>query len=284
MARTVNISRGPALASAVATAVVGVVLVAAPASRAQSAAQIATGVPVAAKAANDTIVTDVDQPALALVGGLVPDRASAHPFGAPQQIVVGGEGDHGLRVRWIVGGTDDLTLLGISLGVLPKDRVLLDGGVSYDASDAESLAGAPEFARYLTERIRVTQDGRPCQGEAVVADDLAADGAEVLFTCPEPVSTVTVTSRMLTDLHEAYRTLARGPDGQKAVYDATHDSADWTVSAGADTGFRPESSRSSTVAASSAGTARQLSVVGGSVLLVVVAAGVFWSRRRARKV
>ncbi|MEU5939664.1 hypothetical protein ABZ807_10785 [Micromonospora sp. NPDC047548] len=212
------------------------------------------------------------------MGGLVPDSASAHPFGAPQQVVVVGEGDHDVRVRWLVGGTDDLTLLGIALGVLPKDRVMLDGAVIYKASDAEAMAGAPEFAEYLTERITVTQVGRPCKGEVSVPDDLVADGAEVLFTCPEPVSTVTVTSRMLTDLHEAYRTLARGPDGQKAVYDATHESADWTIS---DAGSRPVSTR--TVAAVSSGSsALQLSVVGG-VLLAVVAAGAFWYRRRERK-
>ncbi|MFG3701391.1 hypothetical protein ACGF5C_26290 [Micromonospora sp. NPDC047620] len=219
--------------------------------------------------------------ALVLMGVLVPDAASAHPFGAPQQIKVAGEGDHGVRVRWLVGGTDDLTLLGIALGVLPQDRVMLDGAVSYEASDAEAIAEAPEFTRYLTERITVTQDGRPCEGEASVADDLTAGGAEVLFTCPEPVSTVTVTSRMLTDLHEAYRTLARGPEGQKAVYDATHESADWTISAGTGTGSRPGSTR--TLAAVSSGrNALQLSIVGGA-LLAAVAAGIFWHRRRGRK-
>ncbi|MFU8851528.1 hypothetical protein ACNAW0_11175 [Micromonospora sp. SL1-18] len=215
------------------------------------------------------------------MAGLVPDPASAHPFGAPQQIEITGKGDHGVRVRWLVGGTDDLTLLGISLGVLPKDRVMLDGAVAYEASDGAAMAGAPEFAKYLTERIAVTQDGQPCAGEVSVADDLAAHGAEVLFTCPGPVSTVAVASRMLTDLHEAYRTLARGPQGQKAVYDAAHESVDWTVTAGPDSGSRPASSQ--VAAAVPAGrSALQLSVVGG-VLLAAVAAGFFWHRRRGRK-
>jgi MYXO-CTERM domain-containing protein len=144
-----------------------------------------------------------------------------------------------------------------------------------------ALAEAPAFADYLTDRITVKQDGRACRGEARVADDLVTGGAEVLFTCPGPVSTVTVTSRMLTDLHEAYRTLARGPRGQKAVYDATHESADWTISDDTGTDSRPASTR--TVAATPASSsARQLSVVGG-VLLAVVAAGAFWHRRRRRK-
>ncbi|MFU8870398.1 hypothetical protein [Micromonospora sp. SL4-19] len=215
------------------------------------------------------------------MGVLVPGSASAHPFGAPQQIQVAGEGDHGVRVRWLVGGTDDLTLLGISLGVLPKDRVMLDGAVTYEAADAAAMAEAPEFARYLTERITVTQDGQPCAGEVSVADDLAAHGADLLFTCPGPVSTVAVTSRMLTDLHEAYRTLARGPRGQKAVYDAAHESVDWTITGGPDTGSRSVSTPVA-AAVSSGRSALQLSVVGGA-LLAAVAAGILWHRRRGRK-
>ena len=221
--------------------------------------------------------------AVVFMVGLVPDSASAHPFGAPQQIEIAGKGDHAVRVRWLVGGKDDLTLLGIALGVLPRDRVMLDGAVIPEASDAAAMAEAPEFAGYLTERITVTQDGQPCQGEASVADDLAADGAEVLFTCPGPVSTVAVTSRMLTDLHEAYRTLARGPHGQKAVYDAAHESVDWTITGGTDTGSRSASTQVAAAVSSGRSALQQLSVVGG-VLLAAVAAGIFWHRRRGRKV
>ncbi len=216
-----------------------------------------------------------------LLVGLAPDPASAHPFGAPQQIEVTGAGDHGVRVRWLVGGTDDLTLLGIALGVLPQDRVLLDGAVTYEASDAATMAEAPAFAEYLTERITVAQDGQPCAGKAGTADDLATGGAELLFTCPGPVTTVTVTSRMLTDLHEAYRALARGPHGQKAVYDATHESVDWTIAAGTGSGSRPASTRVA-AAVSSGRSALQLSLVGGALLAAVVA-GIFWYRRRGRK-
>lgn len=215
--------------------------------------------------------------ALVLADGLVPDAASAHPFGAPQQITVAGAGDHGVRIRWLVGGKDDLTLLGVELGVLSQDRVMLDGAVTYAPADAGAMAKAPEFARYLTERITVTQDGRPCAGETRVAGDLAADGAEVRFTCPAPVHTVTVTSRMLTDLHEAYRTLASGPGGQKAVYDAAHESADWTITAGPGSG--PGFPRTAAAMSSSAG---QLLVAGG-VVLAAVAAGIFWYRRRGRR-
>jgi len=212
---------------------------------------------------------------------LLPSPAAAHPFGAPQQIEVAGDGERGVRVRWLVGGTDDLTVLGVALGVLGEDRVMLDGAVVYEPADGDALAKAPDFTRYLTERITVTQHGRPCPGTVTIPGDLASDGADVRFACPEPVGTVTVTSRMLTDLHEAYRTLARGPDGQKAVYDAAHESADWSITPGAatDAGARPVSTQA--VAVSSADSARQLAVVGG-VLLVAVVAGTVWLRRRGK--
>ncbi|MEV4808501.1 hypothetical protein [Micromonospora avicenniae] len=219
---------------------------------------------------------------LVLAGVLVPDPASAHPFGAPQRIEIAGEDDDGVRVRWVVGGTDDLSMLGVALGVLGKDRVLLDGAVTYEPADAEALARAPEFARYLTDRIAVTQDGKPCAGRVDVADDLAADGATVLFTCPGPVGTVTVTSRMLTDLHEAYRTFASGPDGQRAVYDGAHESADWRIGAGTATGPRPASTRT-VPAAGLERSVRQLLAIGAVLLAAVaVAAGTFWYRRRRR--
>ncbi|MEU8260450.1 hypothetical protein AB0C02_07500 [Micromonospora sp. NPDC048999] len=219
---------------------------------------------------------------LVLMVGLASDPASAHPFGAPQQIEVAAMGDHGVRVRWLVGGSDDLTLLGLSLGVLPEDRVMLDGAVTYEASDAATMAEAPAFAGYLTERITVTQGGQPCAGEVRMTDDLAAHGADVLFTCPGPVGTVAVRSRMLTDLHEAYRTLASGPHGQKAVYDATHESVDWTITAGADSGSRSTSPQGAAAMSVGRSALQQLSVVGG-VLLAAVAAGILWHRRRGRK-
>jgi LPXTG-motif cell wall-anchored protein len=86
---------------------------------------------------------------------------------------------------------------------------------------------------------------------------------------------------MLTDLHEAYRTLARGPAGQRAVYDAKHESADWDLTAGPDTGSGPASPRA-VAAVPPDDSARQLLVVGG-VMLAAVAAGIFWYRRRRRR-
>lgn len=221
---------------------------------------------------------------LVAAGLLTPTPASAHPFGDPQRIEIADDGEGGVRVTWRVGGTDDLTLLGIELGVLPEDRVMLDGAVAYDDADGGALAAAPEFAGYLTERITVTQQGRPCAAAVTVATDVAADGAELRYTCPAPVDSVTVTSRMLTDLHEAYRTLATGPNGQKAVYDAAHESADWAVGgseASPDAVVRPVSSNTA-MTSTGKSAAVQLTAVGGG-LIAVALAGAFWYRRRGRE-
>ena len=212
---------------------------------------------------------------------LLPAAVSAHPFGDPQRLEISGDGDRGVQVRWSVGGTDDLTLLGIALGVLPEDRVMLDGAVIFEESDDEALAEAPELVDYVEQRITVSQGGEPCVAEAMVAEDLAADGVDVAYACPEPVREVSVAARMLTDLHPAYRTLAEGPDGQRAVYDAGHETADWSLEDGAGPAASAVSLESASETSPGQSAALQLSLVGGGILLVG-AAGTVWHRRRGR--
>ncbi len=67
----------------------------------------------------------------------LPSPASAHPFGDPQTVSITPDEQRPdvVRVRWRVGGPDDLTLLGVSLGLLPADRILLDGAVDYRTTD-----------------------------------------------------------------------------------------------------------------------------------------------------
>ncbi|MFD0744998.1 hypothetical protein ACFQ1L_26680 [Phytohabitans flavus] len=95
-----------------------------------------------------------------------PAPARAHPFGDPQTVAISLDQARPevVRVRWKVGGLDDLTVLGVALGVLPRDRVMLDGAVFYQDSDAAAVGPSPRFAAYLRERITVTSDGRECAG------------------------------------------------------------------------------------------------------------------------
>lgn len=219
--------------------------------------------------------------ATTLIAVVVPaGAAQAHPFGPPQTVTVDGADDT-VRVRWRVGGTDDLTLLGVSLGVLDRDRVMLDGAVFYEDGDAGALAAAPAFRAYLLDHIAVSSAGQPCTGDVTALDALATTGVDLAYRCPggvDGLATAAVSVTTLTDLHPAYRTLATGPAGQRAVYDAEQPTHDWSFDGTpAGDGDRP-------AAAEDLGTsaALQLGAVLG-VLLLAVLAGLVWFRRRGRR-
>ena len=208
--------------------------------------------------------------ACALTVVATPAPASAHPFGDPQTVAIAPDPDHPelVHVRWKVGGLYDLTTLGVALGLLPQDRVLLDGAVFFRDSDAAAIGPSDAFAGYLLKQITVAGDGRACAGSVERPDDLAKTGVTVDYTCPAPVGTATVAVRMLTDLNPAYQTLATGPNGERAVYGSGRDSHDWAL------GEVP--------AAGSAHVGRsavvQIAVVVGGVLFVGLAALVLLRR------
>ncbi len=176
-------------------------------------------------------------PAAALVAAatlIAPAPAQAHPFGPPQTVEVSASGGRVL-VRWAFGGTDDISYLAVALGVLGGDRTLLDGAVVYQEGDDTALAAAPQFADYVGEHIRVSNAGDGCEGAVESVAALASDGVTVSYDCPGGLGSVSVAVDMMLDLHPAYRTLATGPDGQRAVYDAADLSHDWALGDGAAT-------------------------------------------------
>lgn len=200
--------------------------------------------------------------------------AAAHPFGAPQQMAVDlepGE-DAVVRVRWRVGGTDDLTLLGIALGLLPEDRVMVDGAVFFEEADATTLAASPEFADYLLRTITVSTADGVCTGRLHEASELATRGLTLLFDCPGVATESTVAGAMLVDLHPQYRTMASGPDGQRAVYSNENPRHTWTLRPGAaaETGGLGDAERTSVW--------RLGALVGGAAV-----GGLAVWRRRARR-
>ncbi|GAA4373575.1 hypothetical protein GCM10023146_25270 [Nocardioides caricicola] len=212
---------------------------------------------------------------VAALAVLAPGPAVAHPFGDPQTVEIGGAGGE-VRVRWRAGGADDLTLLAVSLGALPASRVMLDGAVWYEDGDAEALAASPAFEDYLLDRIAVTAGTAACPG-SLTEIDLLGDGATLTFGCGERADTATVEVRTLLDLHPAYRTLATGPGGQRAVYDRTTASHDWAIAGEPGTpAALPASSEVGRSAAAQLGTV-------GAVALASVLGGVLWSRRRGRR-
>ena len=203
---------------------------------------------------------------------------AAHPFGDPQTVSVAGDAHDPavVHVTWKVGAADDLTLLGIHLGVLPADRVMLDGAIEYDDGDAALVQQAPQVHTYLLEHVEVSNDGRDCPGSVEASGDLIADGADLVFTCAQPAASATVTVSTLTDLHPAYRTLATGPDGQHQVYGADAPTHAWSL------GTSTTTAAGSTTTASSTGSSAALQIGGvlGAVLLVAVAGSLVARRRR----
>ncbi|MDQ6523348.1 hypothetical protein RB608_07060 [Nocardioides sp. LHD-245] len=214
---------------------------------------------------------------------------AAHPFGDPQTVEIAADAADPavVHVTWKVGAADDLTLLGIHLGVLPEDRVMLDGAISYDDGDAALVEQAAEVQAYLLEHVTVSAAGQACTGRVEATGDLIADGADLVFACAEAPRVATVAVSTLTDLHPAYRTLATGPDGQHQVYGADAPSHDWTLGGTGGTGSTGGTGTGTaggTTQAQSLGTgtsaALQIGGVLGVVLLVAVAGAVVARRRR----
>ncbi|MGI5525132.1 hypothetical protein ACQEUX_29925 [Micromonospora sp. CA-259024] len=207
---------------------------------------------------------------LTLVALAVP--AGAHPYGYPQTVTIAADPDHRevLHVRWKVGGVDELTLLGVQLGLLPQERVMLDGAISFQASDATVLGSSEQFASYLLRQMTVSDGGRSCAGAVEAPVDLVESGVNVDYTCPGPVGKARIEIRMLADLDPAYQTVATGPGGERQVYGPGRYAHDWVL------GDVPEVSD----AGVGSSIAPRIATVIGGVLLVAV---VVLLRRQARR-
>ncbi|WP_435204249.1 hypothetical protein [Micromonospora sp. bgisy143] len=86
---------------------------------------------------------------LTLLATAVP--ADAHPYGYPQTVAIAPDAARPdvVHLTWKPGAVDEMTVLGVHLGLLPQDRVLLDGAVDTRDTDATVLAASPLFADYL---------------------------------------------------------------------------------------------------------------------------------------
>jgi hypothetical protein len=158
--------------------------------------------------------------------------ATAHPLGTPQAVRLSAD-ERQVWLRW-TAATDDLTALGIHLGVLGPDRRFVDDhGVlvpeQSDDYDTIVLAQTAALSRYLLEHIQVQQSGASCQGRVTDTAELAGDGARLRFTCPERVRDVTVRVDTLTDVDPAYRTLATSEGGERATYTLENPEHHWQL-------------------------------------------------------
>lgn len=202
--------------------------------------------------------------------------AGAHPYGYPQTVAVAADATRPevVRLTWKAGGVDELTVLGVKLGLLPQDRVLLDGAISFQPSDATVLASSAPFASYLLAQMTVSSDGHACAGTVHPPRDLARSGMDVDYTCPGPVGAARIEVRMLSDLDQAYQTVATGPRGQRQVYGPGRYAHDWVL------GDVPAASEASVP---DHGPATGWKVAGSVGPLLLVAAVVVLLRRQVRR-
>lgn len=182
--------------------------------------------------------------AIAVVTGIVGSgsAANAHPLGTPQSIRLGAE-DRTVWVRWSAAA-DDLTALGIHLGVLGPDRRFVDDqGVlvpeQSDDYDSVIVARAPALQRYLLDHIAVGQSGTPCRGRVTDTAQLTGQGARMVFTCPDRVDDVTIRVDTLTDIDPAYRALATSDNGERATYTLEDPEHRWRLDEAAGIGGYP---------------------------------------------
>jgi len=154
--------------------------------------------------------------------------AQAHPMGPPQQASLSLAAPDQVRVTWKVGAPDDLSWLAYDLGLLPAERIMLDGAITPQADDVQLLQDSPALANYLTSRIRVVSGGQACQPGRPELGKLGTDGASLVFSCPAPVHQASIELGLLTDLEASYATVATGADGTQAVYNGHVTSHDWT--------------------------------------------------------
>lgn len=199
--------------------------------------------------------------------------AHAHPMGPPQQVSLSLAAPDQVRVTWKVGAPDDLSWLAYDLGLLPADRIMLDGAITPQADDVELLQDSPALAAYLTSRISVRSGGQECRPGRPEIGALA-DGAALVFSCPAPVRQASIELGLLTDLEASYATVATGADGTQAVYNGHVTSHDWA--------FDPDAApRPAPVGA--AANVGWLSATGLGLALAAAAGGLAWwlgGRRR----
>lgn len=213
-------------------------------------------------------------------GLLAPEPASAHPFGAPQTADITST-TTGLQVHW-QASPDDVTALAVRLGVLEGMRTFVfeDGALvpeESDASDGVLLADSPRLVTYLLEHITAAAGGSDCEGVVLPVADVTVHGATVEFDCGGSVRDADVRITMLTDLHEAYVTMAQGPGEVRRAYSKQTPVHAWE--------FREPAAAPVAQVSSSGGTGASAALQMGGVLsvLAVGVGGLLWWRRRVRR-
>lgn len=189
--------------------------------------------------------------------------ASAHPFGPPLSARLDVDGAE-ITVTW-TAAEDDWVNLGEFLDAFSTQTD--DGGAQL--TGAELLARSDNLPSYLLSHFVIEQDGQPCQGQVTQLEDLVTLGAQMMYTCPQPITTIDLTVTTLTDINENYRTVVSSDqpsEPAQALFTTTTATQQWSFEA-----------------SSSGGTAQVALIAAGVLVLGGVAGGVLWWRRSSRR-
>jgi hypothetical protein len=184
---------------------------------------------------------------------------------------------------------DDAADVAVAAGVWPEEVALAYLDVAFggdldllpSAAEVATASDDPALQRYLEDRVRIVQDEVPCIGTARPAADFIADGATIVFECPESVSQAVVEISLLHDRDPAYRTFSVDGTQQYAVHTARQPAHPWDFT------LAQQGSGAAPIAVLLLG-AGVIALVGGAVLHRVWTAGAIRrsssraSRSRAR--
>jgi hypothetical protein len=100
-----------------------------------------------------------------------------------------------VTVVW-TAAADDAADVAVAAGVWPEEVALAYLDVAFggdldllpSAAEVATASDDPALQRYLEDRVRILQDEVPCIGTARPAADFVADGATIVFECPESVT------------------------------------------------------------------------------------------------
>ncbi|PZF81475.1 hypothetical protein [Jiangella anatolica] len=186
--------------------------------------------------------------------------AGAHPFGPPLAARLNADGAE-VAVTW-TAAEDDWVNLGEFIGAF-TGQTDQTGGTGEQLTGAELLARSDNLPSYLLSHFVIEQDGRPCEGQVTQLQDLLTLGAQMVYSCPQPVDAVELTVTTLTDINENYRTVVTSGD-TSALFTSSTATQEWRFEA-----------------AGGSGTARTALVAAGALVLAAVAGALLWWRRAA---
>ncbi|MBB5787622.1 hypothetical protein [Jiangella mangrovi] len=192
--------------------------------------------------------------------------AEAHPFGPPLSARLDVDGAE-VTVTW-TAAEDDWVNLGEFLGAF-TGQTDQNGGGGEQLTGAEILSQSDNLPSYFLSHFVIEQDGQPCQGQVTQLQDLLTLGAQLVYTCPQPVTTVDLTVTTLTDINEAYRTVVTSDvpsEPAQGLFTTTTATQQWSFDHGA-----------------GGGTAQIALVAAGALILAALAGGVLWWRRSSRR-